>query len=143
MRAESLWRVLGFVATIGYAQFTFDERAQGSARLIFPRRVRDSAGHAVHGAISRHRAWLRVHAVSGDHSGDVHCHRCRYERAISTFERAARVAALFAKARALDAARETIHGLPAIGDAALSAICGRRATRLGRSDLGELFPPCY
>ena len=131
-----------FVATIGYAQFAFDERAQGSARLIFPRRVRDCAGHAVHGAISRHRARLRVHAISGDHSGDVHCHRCRYERAISAFERAACVAAVFAKARALDGARETVHGLPAVGDAALSALRARRTTRLGRSDLGELFSAC-
>src|SRR5258705_3418670 len=96
----------------------------------------------MHGAISRHRAWLRVHAVSGDYSGDVHCDRCRYERAISAFERAAWVAALFAKAWALDAAREPIHGLPAVGDATVSSLRARRTTRLGRRDLGELFPAC-
>src|SRR4029077_18891507 len=74
--------------------------------------------------------------------GDVHCHRCRYERAISAFERAACVAALFAKARALDAALEAVHGLLAVRDAALFALCARCTTRLGGSDLGELFPAC-
>ena len=34
---------------------------------------------------SRHGARLRIHSISGDHSGDVRRHRCRYERAISVF----------------------------------------------------------
>ena len=99
---------------------------------------------AVHGAISRHRPRLRVHASrSRHHSGEyVHCHRCRYERAVSAFERATWLAAFFAKAWAVDGGREAVYGLPAVGDAAISALRARRTTRLGRSNLGELFPAC-
>jgi len=49
------------------------------------------------------------------------------------------LAALSAKAGSMDAARETVHGIPAAGDAALSSLRARRATWSRRGDLGKLL----
>ena len=49
------------------------------------------------------------------------------------------LAALPAKAGPMDAACEAIHGISAACDVAVSSLRARRATRPGRSDLGELL----
>src|SRR5439155_17716420 len=92
-----------------------------------------------HRAISGHGAGLRLYAIASDHPGDVHRHRRRDERALSAFERATRLVAIFAEARPVDAASETVHGLSAAGDVAVSALRARRPARLGRRNRGELF----
>ena len=93
----------------------------------------------MHCAVPGHRARLRVFAVAGNHTVDVRCHRCWHERSVSAFKRATGLVALSAKAGPVDAACETIHGISAVGDATLSALRPRRATRPGGSDLGQLL----
>src|SRR5439155_20245845 len=61
------------------------------------------------------------------------------EHAHSTAQRATVVAALTTKAGPIDAACEAIHGISAACDVAVSSLRARRATRPGRSDLGELL----
>ena len=93
----------------------------------------------MHCAVSRHRTWLCVFPVARIHIGDV-CRDCSWhERAVSAFKRSTRVAATSAKAGSMDAARETVHGIPAAGDAAFPALRGRRAAWSRRGDLGELL----
>src|SRR5207247_10754992 len=101
--------------------------------------VRDGAGHAVHSAVSRHRARLRIFTVARNHLVDVRGH-CRWdERAVFAPERSTSLAAIAAKTRAVDAACEAVHGLSAAGYPAVSSLRARRPARSGRGDLGELF----
>src|SRR5262249_16295610 len=101
--------------------------------------VRDCAGDTLYSAVSWHRARVRLFAVSRSYPGDVYRHRGWHERALSAFERATRLVTLFAKARPLDAASETVHGLSATGNAAVSALRARRSAWCRGCDLGKLF----
>src|SRR6266478_4142970 len=93
----------------------------------------------MHRAVLGNSARLRLRSVAGNHIVDLFRDRGRNERALFTPVRATGMAALFAKAGAVDAACETIHGIPAVGDATLSALRARCATRTRGRNLGKLL----
>src|SRR4029077_19491705 len=71
--------------------------------------------------------------------GDVLCD-CRWnERPVFALKCSARLAAISAKVRSVDAACETIHGLSAIGHTVVPSLRAWCPAWLGRSDLGKLF----
>src|SRR5437588_2077857 len=93
----------------------------------------------MHRAVPRNGTRLRVHSIARNHIVDLFRDRGWNERAVFAPLRATGVAALFAKAGAVDGARKAVHGIPAVGDATLSALRPRRATRTRGSNLGELL----
>src|SRR5206468_8267752 len=108
-------------------------------RLVFPGAFCNRPRNAVHCAFLGNGAGFRLRSIAGHHIVDVRCDRHWDERALSTPLRTSSLAALSAKAGAMDATREAIHGISAAGDAAVSSLRAGRSARLGRSDLGELL----
>src|SRR5262249_9107984 len=69
----------------------------------------------------------------------LRCHRRRNEHALFAAKCAAGLAPIFAAARSMDGARETIYGILAARDPVVSALRARCSARSGRGDLGQLL----
>ncbi len=78
--------------------------------------------HSMHRALSRHRAWFRLHSIARDDPAHLRRDRGGNERAISAPFGAASLAEISAQARAMDGTRKTIHGLPPARDVAFPSL---------------------
>src|SRR5260370_22830496 len=139
LRAQVVRRVRNFAAAKHDPR---SARQLGSYRqpwLVFPGRLGDCPRNALHGAVSRHRTRVCVYAIARCDLVDVPRNRCRNELAVFAPVRATGLAALLAKAGAVDAARKAIHGISVARDVALSALRARRPTGSRWRNLGELF----
>src|SRR5256885_9121327 len=93
----------------------------------------------MHRAFSWNSDWFRIYAIASDHHDNVRGGRRRNELPMRATQRATRLDAILAATRSVDGSRETIHGVLAVRDFALSSLRARRSTRTRRRNLGELL----
>src|SRR5438270_4095570 len=93
----------------------------------------------MHRAFSWNSDWFRIYAIASDHLANVRGGRRRNELPICAAQRPTGLDAILAATRFVDGSRETIHGVLAVRDFALSSLRARRSTRTRRRDLGELL----
>src|SRR5947207_4638473 len=96
--------------------------------FVFSGSFCDRSRDAVHGAVSRHRAWLCLHSIGNRYSGDVCLDRLRNESALFLVKRTARLAQIPAETGPMDVTGETADGLSADRNVALFALRARCAT---------------
>src|SRR2546421_7168821 len=93
----------------------------------------------MHRAFSWNSDWFRIYPIASDHLANVRGGRCWNELPICTAQRPTGLDAILAATRSVDGSRETIHGVLAVRDFALSSLRARRSTRTRGRNLGELL----